>query len=54
MGDSLDMGTPKFLLQANPPLLQNVFAEIYDLLERVAVLAEFNGNAECLSNESRI
>jgi len=43
-----------FSLHADPPLLQHVFTEVYDLLERVAVFAEFNANAECLSNEGSI
>ena len=43
-----------FSLYADPPLLQYVFTEIYHLLEGVAVFAEFNANAECLSNKSSI
>ena len=45
---------PRGDILAGPLLLQHVFSEIYDLLEAVAILAEFNDNAECLSNESSI
>ena len=47
-------GPTIFLLYAHPLLLQHVFAEIYDLLERVAILAEFNGHAKRFSNKGSV
>lgn len=46
--------TDNFLLYAHPPLFQHVFAEIYDLLERIAIFAEFNGHAKCFSDKGSV
>jgi hypothetical protein len=51
---SNDWSPQLFLLHADPPLFQHVFTEIYDLLKRFPVVAEFNSNAECFSNERSI